>query len=281
MNLFEQLDKSTRRPRPYEFYTARTLWTDEHVSEKMLEFHLDEAVDLASRNHAFIDSSAAWIIERFEIGSEASVCDFGCGPGLYTERFAEAGAEVTGIDFSENSVEYARKTASKNGLEIDYVLQDYLEFSTDKKFDLITMIFCDFCALSPSQRKTLLGKFRGLLKEGGSVLLDVLTMKHFESTEEKPTIEHAPEGGFWVAAPYYLLSSTYKYADENLILGKHTIIEKDRTREIYNWLQCFRKETLEAEFHESGLKITEFFSDVGGDPLTSDSTQMAVIAHRI
>ncbi len=281
MNLFEHLDKLTRRPKPYEFYTADALWTDEHISEQMLKYHLDETVDLASRNHAFIDQSAAWIIERFNIGPEASVCDFGCGPGLYTTRFAKTGADVTGIDFSKRSVQYARDTASKAGLNVEYVLQNYLEFDTQRKFDLITMIFCDFCPLSPSQRKTLLGKFRELLKDGGSVLMDVLTVKHFEATEEGLTIEQAPDGGFWTTAPYYVLTSTSKYPEERLILGKHVIVEKNRTREIYNWLQCFGKETIEAEFRENGLEITEFFSDVGGAPSTSDSAQMAVIARKL
>ena len=33
-------------PTPFEFYTADELWTDEHTSSKMLEFHLDGAIDL-------------------------------------------------------------------------------------------------------------------------------------------------------------------------------------------------------------------------------------------
>ena len=74
------------------------------------------------------------------------------GPGLYTSSFAKRGkAKVTGIDFSSNSIKYARQTAEKEELKIDYICQNYLEFNTDKKFDLITMIMCDFCALSPEQ----------------------------------------------------------------------------------------------------------------------------------
>lgn len=281
MNLFEQLDNLAQRPEPFEFYTTDSLWTDEHISAKMLEYHLDENVDLASRNHAFIDSSAAWITEHFGLEHGKAVCDFGCGPGLYTRKFAETGAEVTGVDFSIRSINYAQEAATGAGLKIDYVHSNYLDYGTDRKFDLITMIFCDLCALSPAQRKILLDKYRALLKDDGAILLDVITSKHFESAEENLSLETYPEGGFWSAGPHYVLTRTFKYPDEKLILGKHGIIEQDRTREIYNWLQCFTRKSLEAEFRKSGLEITEFLADVGGSPLAEESTQMAVVARRI
>jgi hypothetical protein len=34
--MFEELEKISSRPRPFEFYTASDLWTDEHTSEQML-----------------------------------------------------------------------------------------------------------------------------------------------------------------------------------------------------------------------------------------------------
>ena len=46
------------------------------------------------------------------------VIDFGCGPGLYATRLAQKGAFVTGIDFSENSINYARTAAMEKGLSI-------------------------------------------------------------------------------------------------------------------------------------------------------------------
>jgi len=56
---------------------------------------------------------------------------------------AEKGAKVTGIDFSEKSLNYAKKVATGKGLTVNYVHADYLELETDEKFDLIIMIMCD------------------------------------------------------------------------------------------------------------------------------------------
>src|SRR5512136_371658 len=99
--MFVELEKINARPEPFEFYTARDLWTDEHTSKQMLAFHLDDGIDASSRNIDFIDRSVAWITSRFNIGAGTKIADFGCGPGLYTTRLAKRQADVTGIDFSK------------------------------------------------------------------------------------------------------------------------------------------------------------------------------------
>jgi len=48
------------------------------------------------------------------------ILDIGCGGGLLSEEFAKEGAEVTGIDISENSLTIAMKHALENKLTIDY-----------------------------------------------------------------------------------------------------------------------------------------------------------------
>ena len=107
---------------------------------------------------------------------------------LYAQRLARAGAVVTGIDFSRNSLRYAGHKASQEGLAIKYIYADYLEFETDQRFDLIMMIMCDFCALSPSQRSVLLRKIRSdTLATGGSLLFDIYSSRMFDEREETAT----------------------------------------------------------------------------------------------
>lgn len=276
--MFEELVEINTCLKPFEFYTAKELWTDEHTSKQMLEYHLNESLDLASRNPEFIDRSVSWIASRFGLGEGSTLADFGCGPGLYTNRLAKLGVEVLGIDFSERSIRYARETAAKTGLSVDYICQDYLVFETDKRFDLITMIWCDFCALSPTQRRELLGKFNKLLNAGGSVLMDVHSLNVFDQKEEAATYEFNQLNGFWSPDPYYGFLNTIKYKDEKVLLDKYTIVEQARTRTVYNWIQCFDAESVRAEFAECGFTIDELYSDVAGAPFNPDATEMAVVA---
>ena len=134
--MFERLEDINSWPEPFEFYTASDLWTDEHTSEQMLKLHLNEDIDICSRNTAFIDRSVEWMVSEFNIGVGTKIADFGCGPGLYTTRLAKIGAEVTGIDFSKRSIQYAEEVANREGLSIRYINQDYLEFETDERYHL-------------------------------------------------------------------------------------------------------------------------------------------------
>lgn len=278
--MYDVLQKINTRPRPFEFYTAEILWTDEHISRQMLAFHLSDDTDLASRKKAFIDKSVEWMTTRFDIGKNTRIADFGCGPGLYSTRLAEKGAEVTGIDFSERSIDYARKAVEEKQLNIDYIHQNYLEFKSDRNFDLITMIYCDLCPLSPWQRKVMLGKFRDLLDDEGLVLLDVCSLNTFNQKNETATYGRKLLDGFWSSEDYYGFLNTFKYEEEKVILDKYTIIEKSRTREIYNWIQCFSRESIRKEFEGSGLQIIEFYSDVAGTPYRDDSTEIAIVAKK-
>jgi SAM-dependent methyltransferase len=279
--MFKELEEINSRPAPFQFYTAKELWTDEHTAKKMLECHLNESLDLSSRNKDFIDRSLKWIVSHFGIGVNTSIADFGCGPGLYTTLFAEQKADVTGIDFSERSIAYAKEMATQKALDIDYVCQDYLEFDTEKRFDLITMIMCDYCALSPIQRKKLLTQFHRLLNAGGSVLLDVYSLNAFDQREEGSTYEHMQLDRFWSKEDYYGFLNTFKYEEEKVILDKYTIIEETHTRTVYNWLQYFSPETLREEYNENGFKIEEFYSDVAGKTFNSKSTEFAVVARKL
>ncbi len=279
--MFEDLKKINTRPKPFEFYTASDLWTDEHASKQMLSFHLNGEIDVSSRNAAFIDRSVEWIVSHFNVGAGTKIADFGCGPGLYTMRLAKKQADVTGIDFSKRSIQYAQEVAPREGMSIRYVNQNYLEFETDDCFHLVLMIMCDFCALSPTQRKKMLGKFHTILQPGGSVLLDVYSLTAFDQREETAMYEANLLNGFWSPNKYYGFLNTFKYESEKVVLDKYTLIEAARTRTVYNWLQYFNPDALEREFVQCGFSIEKLYSNVAGSPFDSEGKEFAVVAKKL
>jgi 2-polyprenyl-3-methyl-5-hydroxy-6-metoxy-1,4-benzoquinol methylase len=278
--VYNELLSINAMPEPFQFYSADRLWADEHTSKRMLEYHLNENIDVSSRKKAFIELSASWIASHFALGAHSRVADFGCGPGLYTTILAESNARVTGIDFSKTSLRHASETARTKNLNIHYVEQNYLDYDAPDKFDLIIMIMCDFCALSPVQRKHMLQKFSALLENGGSVLLDVYSLNAFQQRQETAIYAHNLLDGFWSPEDYYGFLNTFKYERDKVVLDKYTIIEASQTETIYNWLQYFSVESITKEFLANGLNIVECYSDVAGAPFNARSDEFAVVARK-
>lgn len=87
----------------------------------------------------------------------------GCGTGYEVACLAEAGWEVTGIDFSAAAVEAARK---KLGLPDERVMQaDFFTFAPAHKIDLVyERAF--LCALPPRMRSAVAERWSELLPPG-------------------------------------------------------------------------------------------------------------------
>ena len=278
--MFKELEEINSSPAPFQFYTADTLWTDNHISKKMLESDLNEDIEVSIQNREFINHSVDWIVTHFGIEKNRRVADFGCGMGTYATQLAEKGADVTGIDFSETFIQHAKEVAKQKEMDINYVLQDYLEFETEERFDLITLLLCDFCALSPSQRKTMLKKFYKFLKPDGSVLIDVYSLNAFNQREEAETYEHSRLNGFWSPENYYCFQNMFKYDEEKVVLDKYTIIEEKRTRVVYNWLQYYSEDSLRKEFEENGFEVEGFYADVTGTTISPESLEIVIVAKK-
>ncbi|MCV6595793.1 MAG: class I SAM-dependent methyltransferase [Mangrovicoccus sp.] len=280
--MFEDLEKIHTKPGVFEVYTAQSLWAEAHRAQQMLQFHLDGQIDVSSRNHVFLDRSSAWITKQFDLGPGKTVCDFGCGPGLYTARLAASGARVSGIDFSHSSITYARAQAAKAGLPISYHEGNYLEFIPQQRFDLITMIMCDYCALSPEQRQKLLGIWRDCLGDDGAILLDVYSMAAFARREETSFCEKNQLGHFWYAEDYYAFVNSFKYESEAVMLDKYSLFPaRGKPETVYNWLQYFSLESLSAELAQAGLQIDQSFRDVAGQPFSPEHDEFAVIIKKL
>jgi 2-polyprenyl-3-methyl-5-hydroxy-6-metoxy-1,4-benzoquinol methylase len=100
-------------------------WDDSHISKSMLEAHLDQTYDGASRRTAGIEKTVRRLTNSGFLKTGDRVLDLGCGPGLYSSRLCLEGMKVTGIDLSRRSVDYARDQAEKERLDINHVCTDF------------------------------------------------------------------------------------------------------------------------------------------------------------
>ncbi|MEP7324251.1 MAG: class I SAM-dependent methyltransferase [Saprospiraceae bacterium] len=112
--------------------------------------------------NAYYDRPA--ILSLLEEVKDKNILDAGCGIGMYTEILLNRGAQVTGVDVSENMLAYARQ---RNGDKAKFLLADLekpLASLLNAEFDGI------LSALTVTYVKdlsTLFLEFNRLLKPGG------------------------------------------------------------------------------------------------------------------
>lgn len=259
--------------------TNNPFWNDEYISRQMLKAHLSPDFEGASRKLSFINQSVEWITQIVSPKDHPLLIDIGCGPGIYAERFFLKGYQVTGIDFSKRSIDYAKKSSSEKGMSIEYLFQNYLEMEIEQVFDFATMIYCDYGALSDIDRKKIMKKSYHCLRQGGKFLLDVFSIAKYNRFQEKQTWEVRPNNGFWRKDKYIALSGYYEYPP-NITLEQVAIISEDTVTPYYLWTTYFSTANLIKEAEEIGFKVCGIFGDVAGAPYTDNSSTLAILLEK-
>ena len=269
--MIDTLFTFTKRPTLWQRSTE-PFWDDEHISKGMLEAHLNPDWDAASRKHDFISKSVKWLSGI--IPTKSKILDIGCGPGLYTKRLSDIGYIVTGIDYSKRSIAYAKNQDSKT----EYIYQNYLELDYNNMFDAVILIYCDYAALTPDERKILINNVHKALKPGGIFILDVFTDKHFSMKQSKTSWTFYENGGFWSAEPHICLEATYLY-ENNTVAGEQIIIITNKGIKKYLlWDTAYTVEKLSDEVIP--FKVKDIFDDACGNPHTGERDTLCFVLEK-
>lgn len=255
-------------------------WTDPHIARQMLAAHLNPEIDAASRRPETIQRSTDWLVHSLELQAGDCVLDLGCGPGLYASRLAQAGLNVTGVDFSQNSIDYAIQSARQSGLQITYRCQNYLQLADESRFDAALLIYGDFCPLAPEQRSRLLANILRALKPGGRFVLDVSTPALRQRYGLKNSW-YAAESGFWKPGPHLVLEQGFDYPEQAIYLDQYIVIEANGRTSVYrNWFQDYTAETIRAELDANGFKVDSLWSDLTGSAYQPTADWLGIIASK-
>ncbi len=266
--MYKQLRSYLIKPKLYE-KTSQLFWNDPHISKSMLEAHLNPNTNAASRKPAFIDASVEWL--KTLMTMDTQLLDIGCGPGLYTKRLSDAGYNVSGLDFSIRSIEYAKSQDSKT----KYIHLSYLEMDFTEQYDLITLIWCDYGALVYEDRVNLLKRVHQALKPGGRFILDVFSDSYHQKLVEKTSFEVCENGGFFSESPYISLNSLHTY-EPNVSSSRYVVVEEELVKTYNIWNTCFSRESIKLETESVGFKLVSIYSDVCGKEFSTESDTLCV-----
>jgi SAM-dependent methyltransferase len=103
-----------------------------------------------------------------------SILDLGCGTGNHSIRLAKRGYQVTGVDRSKDMLKIARTKSLQNGLKCKFIQSDLKEFSDNKKYDIVIMMFAVLgYQIGNEDVQQALITVKKHLKKGGIFICDV------------------------------------------------------------------------------------------------------------
>ncbi|TFH06330.1 MAG: class I SAM-dependent methyltransferase [Spirochaetales bacterium] len=271
------LAEARQRPELRHQPSTRKLWTDPHLANQMLQAHLDPAHDAASYRHDLIDAAVCWLYERFALNADSEYLDLGCGPGLYTQRMADRGVRVTGVDFSENSIRYAQRVAVDGKRPIDYRCINYLDIDFDGQFDLATIIWCDINVLAPDDLVSFLRKVRRALKVGGHFVFDFVTDLEFNQMEEKRSWTYYPETGFFSTGPHLVLEDKFTYPEELVTCDRFTILRPDQEPDrLFLWHHYHRLDDMIGLLSSTGMSVAGIYDRIDGTSFSGEGKKVTL-----
>ena len=113
-------------------------------------------------------------IEERSSMKDKKVLDVGCGGGILAEALSELGANVTGIDASENTIGVAKSHSRSIGSDVIYIqntIEEYISSNPNEKFDVITCLEMLEHVPSPNE---IIKSCSNLLKDDGNIFFSTI-----------------------------------------------------------------------------------------------------------
>jgi len=278
-NLFPIFSQSLKPPlfEPGELH----FWDDPYISKSMLEAHLNQTHDGASRRNAEIEKTVRHLITSGVLKTGDRVLDLGCGPGLYSSRLFFEGMKVTGIDLSQRSIDYARIQAERAGHNIDYICADFFNIDYEETFDAVLQVYGEICTFSDEKRDLLLSLIHRALKDNGIFIFDVST-RELRMREGLKNRWYISEGGFWRADRHLVLEEGFDYPENDTWLNQYIVMDEDGTIKVYRlWLHDYSFETISHILEKNGFKVEQAWNSLSGELYRKGGDWIAIAARKI
>ncbi len=233
----------------------------------MLQEHLSQDNDTASRRMETIEAHVGWIHQHLLGGRLTKVLDLACGPGLYASRLARRGHECVGIDYSPASITFARSNARKENLPCRYRLQDIRRARYGSGFGLVTLIFGEFNVFRPSDATTIVRKSHRALAEGGMLLLEPHTSAIIRWMGRRAALWDSAERGLFSDRPHLRLDEHSWDPDTKTATVRYFIVDA-ATGDVSSYAQTFQaysRNEYRSLLSDCGFRNVESFPSLTGD----------------
>jgi SAM-dependent methyltransferase len=199
-------------------------WDDPDFSRRMLNEHLSQDHELASRRIECIDNQVEWIHVNLLNEKHSRILDLGCGPGLYSHRLAKMGHQCRGIDFGPASIEYACQHSPEES-RCDFTLGDIRAESFGGPYDLVMILYGELNVFSPAEALAILRKAKNSLSSQGRLIIEVQAASAVERLGLGNPSEYESETGLFSDHPHRCRTENQWLPEQKVAIQTFTVTE--------------------------------------------------------
>ncbi len=277
------LDIVNRRQNPIPWAEGEKIpWHDPAFSRRMLQEHLSQEHDAASRRFATIDEHVAWIHEQLLAGKPTQILDLGCGPGFYTYRLAALGHQCMGIDFSPASIAFATAQAEQAGLDCTYREQDIRTAAYGSGYGLVMLIFGELNVFRPEEARHILEQAYHALAPGGLLLLEPHTHAQIVALGQEAASWSTATSGLFSATPHLYLQENGWDEQHGVAITRYYIVDATTTAVTLHSssMQAYTDEAYQSLLNEVGFGDGTWYSALGQHSEDLEWTLPAIVARK-
>ena len=257
-------------------------WNDPEFSRRMLDEHLSQEHDAASRRFETIDRHVRWIHDQVLQGKPTRILDLGCGPGLYTHRLAKLGHRCVGIDFSPASIAYAKEHTGAEGPECTYIQEDIRSADFGGGYGLVMLIFGEFNVFRATEAGEILKKACRALVPGGFLLLEPHSFETVVEIGEQPRSWYSAEKGLFSDKPHLCLQENFWDSKSKVAIQRYYVVDA-ATGEAglhSSSMQAYTDEEYRSLLAECGFGEAMIYPSLGGNAGGPRSSLIGILSQK-
>ena len=197
-----------------------------------------------SEAHGFMDT----LTDYLNIPENGTILDLACGKGRHARYLNKIGYDVTGVDLSKNSIEFAKKFENHRlHFEVHNMCEPY-----HKQFDAVFNLFTSFGYFEEdSDNLKTIKAIKANLNEQGFGVIDFMNSEFVIDhlvTEDTKTVDD-------------IVFKQKRYVEDKYIIKDITFTVGDKDYHFQERVRAFTLHDFEVLFKQAGVYLLDVFGD--------------------
>lgn len=218
------------------------------------------------------DAEVAGLVQTLDLGSPLRILDLACGYGRHANRLAALGHSVVGIDYMAGFLALARTSAQALGVAVDFRQGDMRDLQAESEFDRVLILFTAFGYFSDEENARVLANASRALRPGGLLGLDAPNRDMALKTLA-PAVVVEKEGNLLIDRNSFDTATGH-------LTNRRIVIRDGIRRDKPFSIRLYNPGEMRHLLAAAGLEVRGMYSGWSGEPLSSESRRMAIVARK-